>query len=145
MSKVNEIISHLRQDSRSSLVPISHQTKIPVSTLYDQIRKLSHDQVIKKFTSWVDFSKLGYSHHSKIVLMVDCKERQILLDFLKQCPAVNSISKVNHGFDYMVELVHKDVKEYSLFMEELKDKFLIINLHEYQILEEIEKEKFLTA
>ena len=45
----------------------------------------------------------------------------------------------------MVELVNKDVKEYSLFMEELKDKFLIINLHEYQILEEIEKEKFLTA
>ena len=25
----------------------------------------------------------------------------------------------------MVELVHKDVKEYSLFMEELKDKFVL--------------------
>lgn len=139
----SKIISHLRKDSRTSFVAISQDVKIPLSTIYDQIKRLHQDTVIRRFTSLVDFSKLGYHYQARIAMMVHKPERNDLLAFLSQHPSVNSLHRINSGFDFLIETVHKDVKEHTQFMEELKEKFTIINLHEYQVLEEIEKEKFL--
>ena len=141
--KEQQIISHLRKDARTSLASISNDVKMPLSTTYDRINRLQQNQVIKKFTALVDFSKLGYHYHGKIALRISKRHKKELLSFLQNHPAVNSLHEINNGFDFLVEVIHKDIKEYLEFIDQLHESFEIQELHQYQIIKEIETEKFL--
>jgi DNA-binding Lrp family transcriptional regulator len=91
----------------------------------------------------LDFAKLGFNHHTNIALKVDSKQKKDLLLFLQRTGRVNAIYEINGGFDFLIEMVHKDIKEYTTFLEELQRTFDILNVHTYQIIDEISKEIFL--
>jgi len=136
------IISHLRKDARTSLASISQEIHIPISTIYDKINKLHKDNVIRKYTALVNFSSMGFHYHAKLVLKVKKEEKKELQLFLKKHQAVNSLSEINNGFDFLIETVHHDIKEFISFKEGLEECFNIIDLQEFQIIKEIERERF---
>jgi len=136
------IISHLRKDARTSLASISQEIHIPISTIYDKINKLHKDNVIRKHTALVNFSSMGFHYHAKLVLKVKKEEKKELQLFLKKHQAVNSLSEINNGFDFLIETVHHDIKEFISFKEGLEECFNIIDLQEFQIIKEIERERF---
>ena len=115
------IISHLRKNSRNSLGSISESIDMPISTIYDKINRFNKDQVIQKFTALIDFKKLGYHHHTKLALQVSRLQKQSLQEFLSNHQAVNSVHEINGGFDFMVETIHKDIKRYLNFLDELEE------------------------
>ncbi len=140
--KERSIISHLRKDARLSLGAVSHTLNVPLSTVYDKINRLQKDGVIRKQALLLDFAKLGYHHRMQIVLKVSREQKQALQQFLQNNPAVNSLHEINGGFDFLAEVISKDIKEYTDFRDGLKESFDLKELHEYQIIEELEKEKF---
>jgi len=140
--KERRIISELRKDARTSMSTISQSVGMPISTIYDKINRMQRENVIHKYALLIDFPKLGYHHHAHLALKVDKTNRISALSFLKSHPCINSLHEINGGFDFMFETVHRDVKEYSLFLEELKEKFSILELREYQIINVIDREKF---
>lgn len=140
--KEREIISHLRKDARSSLAAISHDIKMPISTIYDKINKLHKNNVIKKYTALINFSDLGFHHHNKLILIVEKKQKQELLGFLKNKRCINSISEVNSGHEFIIEVLHENLKQYIEFKEELLECFNFFDLKEYQVINEIEREMF---
>lgn len=138
-----KIISHLRKDARASLASVSNEIQIPISTTYDKINRLQQNNIIKRFTTLVDFSKLGYHHHSKLALRVPREQKGELLSFLQKNFSVNSLHEINGGFDFMVEIIHQNIKEHLAFIEKLQECFDIIEMLEFQIIKEVESEKFL--
>ena len=138
-----QIISRLRKDARGSLASISSEIQMPISTVYDKISRFSKENIITKYTALVDFKKLGYHYQSKIALKVGSLDKLKLLSFLQSHPHINSIYEINGGFDYFIETIHKDIKDYINFINNLKEDYTIIELHEYQIIEEIDREKFI--
>ncbi|MBT6773869.1 Lrp/AsnC family transcriptional regulator [Candidatus Woesearchaeota archaeon] len=136
------IISHLRKNSRKSLGSISESIDMPISTIYDKINRFNKERIIQKFTALIDFKKLGYHHHTKLALQVSRLQKQSLQEFLTNHQAINSIHEINGGFDFMVETIHKDIKEYLNFIDELDEAFDITEKQEYQIINEIKKENF---
>lgn len=143
--KERQIISHLRKDARTSLAAISQEIEMPISTVYDKINRMQQNNIIKKHTIIVDFPKLGYHYHAKIALKIQKKQKEELVNFLKNHLSVNSIYEINNGFDLFVETFHKNVKEYLEFMDSLQEGFEIIEIKEYQVINEIENEKFFLA
>lgn len=141
--KERQIISELRKDARASLSNISQSVDVPISTIYDKINRMQRDNIICKYALLVDFPKLGYHHHAHLALKVEKVRRNELLSFLQNHPSINSLHEINGGFDFMFETIHKDVKEYSLFMEELKENFSIIEVKEYQVINVLDRERFL--
>ena len=135
------LISYLRKDAKTSLSSLSKQISMPISTIYDKINRLHRNLVITKYTALVDFVKMGYNHHAHLVLKVNKTQRKELQLFLQKHQAVNSLHEINGGFDFWVETLHKDIKEYTAFLEGLKDNFQILALHEYQVIGEVEREK----
>ena len=140
--KERQIISHLRRDARISLTSISNNINMPISTVYDKINRLHKGKVIKRYIALVDFLKLGYHHHAKLAMRVPHKQKGELLLFLRNHKAVNSLHEINSDFDFLVEVIHKNIKEHNLFLEELQECFDINEIQEFQIINEIEKEKF---
>lgn len=136
------IISHLRKDARLSLGLVSHTLNVPLSTVYDKINRLQREGVIRKQALLLDFAKLGYHHHIHLVLKVSKEQKLAVQQFLQNHSAVNSLHEINGGYDFLVEVISKDIKEYTDFRNNLKESFDLKEIHEYQIIEELEKEKF---
>ncbi len=136
------ILSHLRKDARQNLTRISKHTGIPVSTIFDRMRKYS-GSLIRKHTALVDFSELGYDMRANIVLRVHKQDRQQLQNFLEKKGQVNSLYRINNGYDFMVDALFRNMKEVDDFMEEL-ERFRIRAKECYYVLEDIKREEFLS-
>jgi DNA-binding Lrp family transcriptional regulator len=95
-------LTFLRQDARQTLTDISRKTRIPISTLYDKL-KHQEQSLIMKHTTLVDFALLGFNCRAKILLSTSREEKDQLKNFLGEHPCVNSLFKINNGFDFLVE------------------------------------------
>ena len=102
-----KIITHLRKNSRHSVVNIAKNLEMPVSTVYDKLNRLQKEGIIKKHSTIVDFPKIGYNHQVKFVLKIEHSQIKELLNFLKKHQNVNSIYEINSEFDFLVETVHE--------------------------------------
>jgi DNA-binding Lrp family transcriptional regulator len=135
--KEQRIISNLRKDARTSLAAISHDVEMPISTIYDKINKLNRDNVITRYAALVDFTKMGFHHHMKLVVKVARHQRKELSLFLQKNAALNSLREISGGF--IAELIHRDAKEYLAFVEGLQENFEV-EVTEYQVLADIKRE-----
>lgn len=130
------ILTKLRQDARQSLVNISRQTNIPVSTVYEKIKQ---NKAIKKFTSILDFPALGFNIRAKVLVKGDDK----LKDFLLSSENVNSVFQLNDRFDFMVDCIFRYMHEMQGFMQEL-DK-LSEKKEVYYVTKELKREEFFNS
>jgi DNA-binding Lrp family transcriptional regulator len=135
------ILSHFRNDARASLTSLSKKTSVPVSTLFDKLRKFETD-VIKRHTSLIDFQKLGYDLRVNLMLKIDKEDKPKIEEFLLKNERVNSIFKINNGYDLLVEGIFTNMKDFQLFTD-LIDRFKILGKQEFYILDELKKEGFM--
>ena len=136
------IISHLRNNARMPLTKMSRKTQIPVSTIFDRL-KLNENNLIVKHTSLLDFSKLGYNTRANIMLRVDRDDKEGLKEYLVKNQSVNSVYKVNNGFDFMVEGIFRQIKDMEEFLDNLENKFKIQDKRSFFIIEDLKKEAFM--
>ena len=142
MTSIKEIslISHLRNNGREQLTKISRTTNIPVSTLFDLLK---NTKKIKKYTCILDFGKLGYAVRAIIIAKVQPSQREELKSFLLQQPHLNSLCKINNGYDFMFEVIYKDLNSLESFIDEL-DRFEILDKKVHYVIEDIVREDFLS-
>ena len=137
-----QIVSHLRKNAQCSLASISANTNIPISTVHDKTKKLQNDNIITRYTTLIDFKKLGFHHHTKVAIEVTKSQRSDFILYLKTRQCINSLFEINGGFDVMIETIHKNIKEHIAFMDELHEAFDIIQLKEFQVIQPILQESF---
>jgi len=137
------LLANLRQNARETLTKLSRKTSIPISTIYDKL-KLFHGDIIKKHTSILDFAKLGYNARVNIMLRVDKEQREQIKEFLAKKDCINSVFKINNGYDFLAEGVFKDIREVEDFLEILEDKFKIKSKQIYYVVDEIKREEFMS-
>jgi len=136
--KEHLLLSNLRQNSRESLVKISSKTNIPISTLFDVLKRLEAN-VIKKHFSIVDFAKLGYSIRVNFVLKT--KNKKEISKFLMKHPSVNSASSLINNYDFYVDCFFRNLKESTDFKSNLEN-IGITEMKEMFIIDEIKREGF---
>lgn len=137
------ILSSLRKNGREKLTTISKKTNIPVSTIFDKL-KTHQDQCIKKHTTLLDFAALGYHSRANILIKASRDEKEALKEFLMKSSFINSLFKVNNGFDYMVEGIFRDIRALELFMDTLETKFKVLNKQVFFVIDEMRREDFLS-
>lgn len=139
--KEQQLISHLRKDGRARLTKISRSTKIPISTLFDMLNKTDK---IFKHTCLADFSTLGYGIRATITLKVDVESRDALREHLLNHKNTNSLWKINNGYDFMTEMIFKNICELEDFIENLEKSYKIIEKNVYYIIKDIAREIFMS-
>jgi len=136
------LMTYFRRNARENLTQISRWTSIPVSTIFDKLREFEKG-LIQRHTTLIDFRKLGFDIRIDILFKVAKDSREEFKEFLVGNENVNSIYRINSGFDYLVEGIFKDMSDLQRFTE-LLDKFKIEAKQELFILEDIKRESFLT-
>lgn len=142
-ARSSALLFYLRQNSREKLTSVSKKTRIPVSTLYDQLKELEK-KVITKHVSLVDFFELGYRAQAQILLKVGKGDREKVRKHLFCHANINTVYKTNHDFHFMVEGVFLNLRELDWFVEKLENDFDIENHRVHYLVEEVKKEGFLS-
>jgi Lrp/AsnC family transcriptional regulator, regulator for asnA, asnC and gidA len=137
------IVSNLRKNARETLTNMSRATHIPISTIYDKLR-LHEGGLIKKHTCLLDYNKLGYSTRANVLLRVDKEHRDELKEYLVRHMNVNSVSKINNNYDFMAEMVFREIKELEDFLENLEDKFKVKSKQVFYVIEDLKREDFMS-
>jgi len=137
-----KILSHLRQDARMPLTKMSKKIQIPVSTIFDKIRNYENGLILRH-TTLINFEKLGYSTRANISLKVNKEDREDLKNYLVKNQLVNSVYKINNGYDYMIEGIFKNIKDMEDFIECMEHKFDIMDHKCHFIVQEIKRESFM--
>lgn len=138
-----KIITNLRQDARMPLTKMSRITRIPVSTIFDRLKE-NERSIITKHTTLIDFSKLGYHTRANITIKVDRDDKQKLCEYLSKNNSVNSLYKINNGYDFMIEGIFKQIKDLDDFLEDIEGKFRIQDKKSYFIIQDIKRENFMS-
>ena len=137
------LLSRFRENSRTSLTKLSRLTKRPVSTLFDKIKEYEKTRLIKKHTALLDFKRLGYSIRTQILITAKKDRKKETHKFLLRSPKINTVFRINNGYDYLIEAIFKDLEELDEFNRKLEE-------HEPQekkeffVMEDIKREEFLS-
>jgi DNA-binding Lrp family transcriptional regulator len=138
-----KIISHLRSGRRKKVTEISRDLDIPVTTLYDRLDALKR-QANLHHTTLVDFKKLGYKGNIHMGFKVGGNDRDALESYLARHPALNSLYRVNHDFDFLAHLIFKDIEEMKSFLSTLSSEFTLLEVKIFDVVDELKKETFLS-
>ncbi len=137
--KERTIIAHMRKEARTSLSTIADSTKIPLSTAYDKINKLYKSDIIKKSTILLDFEKMGWHTHHKLIIKLPSNQHQEFITTMTNNNNINSIHETLND-SFFIETIHKNVKEFHLFKNTLQDRFTIKQLQIFPIIQDIVRE-----
>jgi DNA-binding Lrp family transcriptional regulator len=138
------VLACLRQDARMKLTEMSRITRVPVSTLFDRIKALEGEGVVSKHGCLVDFKSLGFQARALAVFSAHNGEKEKLGEFLKSHPNVNSLYRVNAGWNFLADLVFPGVKEAEDFTDDLEARFRLKDKKLFYILDEFRHEEFLS-
>ncbi len=142
MKKIDiAIITQLRQNGRMSLTDMSRKTGLSISTLHLRLKHNIKKGIVKP-NSMLNFEKLGFGTRAYILLSVEEKEK--IFEHLNKHPNVNSLIKINNGWNLIMECAFKDMCSMETFVEELENTFKIKQKQIHYILTELKKEGFLT-
>lgn len=136
------LMTCLRNNARENLTRMSRSTSIPVSTIFDKLKEFEKG-LIKKHTTLIDFKRLGFDIKVNILFRVERSAREELRCFLTKNENVNSLFKVNNGYDFLAEAIFRDMNDMHRFME-LLEQFNIEAKQEMFILEDLKREGFLS-
>ena len=108
------ILANLRNNARETLTKMSRKTSIPVSTIFEKL-KTYESGLIKKYTSLIDFTKLGYNTRATILVKTTKEYRDKLRQHLLLDKSLNSVYKINNGYDFMLEGIFREIKDVEQF------------------------------
>ena len=134
-----QLLTHLRSNSRAKLTSISRQTSIPISTLFDMLKELQ-TSLISRSTILLNFEELGYHTRAQVFLRTTNKEK--LQKHLMCHPNVNDIYKINNGWNFVIQTIHKNVKELDIFIEHMKEKYGVEESQIHYLIDDIKREGF---
>lgn len=135
------ILRYLRQNARENLTCISRKTKIPVSTLFDRLKQLEKG-AIHRYASLLDFRKIGFTVRPTLMIRCDPTDREELKKYLFYNEHVNTLTRVNNGYDYLAECIFKDMDTHQAFIDHLAP--FRASIKEHFVLEELKRETFLS-
>lgn len=134
------IFNCLRNNSRQKLMDISKNTNIPVSTIFDTLKRLNDS--INKYTIIPNYSKLGFNTRALIILEPENSEKEKMINYLTNINTINSIFNVD-GNGFFIDVILKDNKQLSNFIKDLEKKFKINNFKIHLVLDEMKHEDFI--
>jgi Lrp/AsnC family transcriptional regulator len=139
--KDREIMRHLRKNARVSLTDVADELGMPTSTVYDRVRR-AEKKIVHKHTTLLDFNKMGYNGRTTVAFKMSASSIQPALAYLKGHPNVNTLCRINHGYDFLAELVFPTLVQLHDFLDDFGQQHQVVSQQLFQIIDDIKREEF---
>jgi len=121
-----KILNVLINNSKKSYRELAKEAHVSVGTVSNKLKELEKEKIIKKYTTLVDYDKLGYDIHVFIKIRVShgkefSVEKKLLNDF-----HVSAIYDITGDFDVLVIARFRNRKELDAYLKKIQ-KFEFVN------------------
>ncbi len=139
-----EILRHLQQDALLTTKELASRLNLSPTPVYERVRRLEKDGVIKKYVALVDREKVAKD------LMVFCSIRlkehaqEAGAKFVQEIVRLDEVQEcynISGDYDFMLKIVVHDMREYQAFlMNKLASLENIGSTHSIFVMSEIKHE-----
>ena len=137
-----QLLAHIRHNSRMKLTEIGKSSSMPVSTIFEKMNGVM-ESYIQRYTCILNTAALGYTSRATIILKVDKAQKKEIGDYLERHEHVNSLFKINNGYDFLMDVIFQTMAELEEFVEALEARYHIKQKDVYFIIDEVKQEGFL--
>jgi DNA-binding Lrp family transcriptional regulator len=94
-----KIINHLLDDGRASLRSIAEELDVSVTTVSNHLKSMEEEGIIEGFKPVLDYSKLGYTVTSVLMIKAEGDNIQELVENLRKRDSLVNVYEVTGDFD----------------------------------------------
>jgi Lrp/AsnC family transcriptional regulator for asnA, asnC and gidA len=125
--KDKKILIELLKDGRKSFADMARACKMTRQSIFSRIKSLRRKGIIKNFTVNLDQQKLGLDIRAYILISADPlgKFREKATKTLMQLPQISQIHILFGRFDFLVEVLVKDMNELSQLLSKVHELEMI--------------------
>jgi Lrp/AsnC family transcriptional regulator, leucine-responsive regulatory protein len=134
-----KILRKIRENSRKSLSLISREISLKVPEIYLVLNELYQDGFIKRFTSILNHSNMGYGFNVLFNIKIDSIEK--FRKYINSNNNVNNAFLLSDSYGY-VQCIFKSLTDIERYKEELESMSFIKSFSEHYVLETIRNEEF---
>ena len=143
-TKDMEILACLRRDARQPLKSMSKQVNLPISTVYDRIKKLESNGLIETYTILINYKKMQHPIKATIFLKANNEDRQRIEDMVFGSIYTNTLIKLTGDeYNYLLESIFPSMDALATFVEKLGTSFNLEKHKVYYVINEIKRESFM--
>jgi len=112
------ILQALQENAKQTYTEIGRRFGVAHSTVYDRIKKMEENNVIKKYTTVVDLEKVGVKHITAIMtVFTDPKESENVAKKLSESKEVLEVStSLSEELSIIAKVVAKDQNKLHSFI-----------------------------
>ena len=140
-----KILSALRTNSRETLTKISADTGISISLVFDRLKRMEEEGLIRSYSCSVDWKRLGLN--SRVLLLIRMPER--LRDKaqarLASSHHVNNLWRLDDRCGLAAEAMFVSLRQQEAFIDALKKEFEDVEIAVHEVVENPKWEGFLTS
>ena len=116
-----KLIEYLRENGRDKISSISSKLDMPRATIFDRMKRLRSEGIIKNYTVNLDYEKIGFNVMAYILITFDFRsktDQKTLAKELSNIDNVLSVSIISGGWDIIILVVSQSMKDLSHFVLE---------------------------
>jgi len=138
-----KILSALRSNGRETLTKISADTGISISLIFDRLKSMEQDGLIKRYSCSLDWKRLGVR---RVLLLIRTPEhlREKAEARLARSHHINNLWQL-HGSGLAAEAMFISLRQQEAFIDALKKEFEDLEVSVHEVVESPKWEGFLTS
>ena len=114
-----QILKLLQHDGKMTMKEIASQLQITISPVFERIRKMEQEAVIKKYMAMVDLEKLGFEFIVFCEVSLKSHSLKFIEEFTQSIEKVNEVVECYHvagPYDYLLKVIVKSMDGYQHFV-----------------------------
>jgi Lrp/AsnC family leucine-responsive transcriptional regulator len=123
--KDQQILKKLQEDMTKSYRTIAEELGIPVTTVYNRVKKMEENKIIVGYKPILDPAKLGYSTTSFLLINLRFKDShnnpldiEVIADEIAQYPSVQEVHLIAGDWDILVKMKTGNVQQIGDFINQ---------------------------
>lgn len=113
------LVNLLQKDSRQTNKALAYQLDMSVTAIFERIKKLENNGVLKKYVALVDFKVVNNNFSAFCHIKLVQHSRDFVVKFEKEVTKLPEVLECHHisgDYDYLLKVVVKDMEAFREFM-----------------------------
>ena len=119
------ILQILQDNAKANIKEIAYRVGLSSTPVYERIKRLEKNGIIKKYTLVLDKEKIGLELSVFCQVSLQTHTKSLIQKFenaIKKMPEVQEAYHIAGNFDYLLKIVVHDSKQYHFFIIETLSK-----------------------
>jgi len=116
-----KIIKYLQKDAKMKIKEVASKLAMTSTPIFERIKRLEKNGIIKGYSTLVDEKKLGYSLTAFCSITLEKHNKEFIEQFETEVKLLTEVTECYHlagGFDYLLKLHVKDMMQYQSFLKD---------------------------